>query len=200
MIETGWVDLSEGLGSSTTNALSHEQDMRWAAVIRLAPGEEVSTNPTEHNDLYVLKGSVSESGHATYGPHTFLTRGVASLVAGETGAMLFVYREPSAAHAAQETAREHEMEWRQGAVQGMRVASLLESYHTLMLVDWRAGTHMPYHDHPLGEEIFVLSGELKDQRGKYPAGTWQRLHPGTGHSPYADQPTLILLRNGHLDA
>ena len=80
----------------------------------------------------------------------------------------------------------------------MQVASLIGPDHELMLVVWSRGTHMRFHRHPQGEEIFVLQGELRDQHGCYPAGTWQRLHPGTGHAPYSETDTLILLRNGHL--
>ena len=88
--------------------------------------------------------------------------------------------------------------WQQGGVRGMRIAPLIDDYYRLMLVSWSPNTNVPYHDHPRGEEIFVLKGELQDQRGRYPAGTWQRLHPGTGHSPHVTADTLILLRNGHL--
>jgi anti-sigma factor ChrR (cupin superfamily) len=60
------------------------------------------------------------------------------------------------------------------------------------------GTRAHMHHHPRGEEIDVLEGELQDQRGRYPAGSWQRLHADPGHAPFADVDTLILLRNGHL--
>lgn len=197
MIETNWVDLSLPLGSKAVHALSDPQDTHWAGVVHLAPGGELNTGIATRNDVYILKGNVNESGQPPYGPETFLVRGNTRLVAGEDGAMLFVYHEP-AADVADKTLRDDEIKWQQGGAEGMRVAYLLESFHTFMLVSWSIGTHVPFHDHPLGEEIFVLSGELKDQRGSYPAGTWQRLHSGPGHSPYVDTPTVVLLRNGHL--
>lgn len=67
-----------------------------------------------------------------------------------------------------------------------------------MRVAWTRSSQMRFHNHSAGEEIFVLQGELCDQSGQYPAGTWWRLHPGTGHAPYSETDTLILLRNGHL--
>jgi anti-sigma factor ChrR (cupin superfamily) len=59
---------------------------------------------------------------------------------------------------------------------------------------------MRFHQHPRGEEIFVLKGTLCDKYGRYAAATWQRFPPGTGHAPFAETETLIHLRNGYLQA
>jgi anti-sigma factor ChrR (cupin superfamily) len=66
------------------------------------------------------------------------------------------------------------------------------------LVRWPAGERFQSHRHVGGEEIFVLSGELKDEHGRYPAGTWLRSPHGSEHRPRVEQDTLIWVKVGHL--
>ena len=68
------------------------------------------------------------------------------------------------------------------------------------LLKWPAGEHSQPHAHAGGAEIFVLSGELKDERGTYPRGTWLRSPPMSEHCPYVDQETVIWLKTGHLSS
>lgn len=56
------------------------------------------------------------------------------------------------------------------------------------------------HDHPGGEEIYVLRGVIQDEFGTYPAGTWLRQPPGTVHTPYALEDALLWVKAGHLAA
>jgi anti-sigma factor ChrR (cupin superfamily) len=66
------------------------------------------------------------------------------------------------------------------------------------LVKWPAGEHSQAHVHTGGAEIFVLSGELKDEHGAYPRGTWVRTPPMSEHCPYVDRETVIWVKTGHL--
>ncbi len=82
---------------------------------------------------------------------------------------------------------------------GLEVMALhtFESEH-VTLVRWPAGEHFVRHRHWGGEEMFVLSGELIDEFGRYPAGTWVRSPDGSTHHPRAEVDTLIWLKVGHL--
>ena len=66
------------------------------------------------------------------------------------------------------------------------------------LVKWPAGEHSEPHVHAGGAEIYVLSGELKDEHGAYPRGTWIRTPPMSEHRPYVDQETVTWVKTGHL--
>jgi anti-sigma factor ChrR (cupin superfamily) len=66
------------------------------------------------------------------------------------------------------------------------------------LLELPAGTGLAGHDHPAGEELFVLRGLLSDDQGRYPAGTWLRQPAGSRHAPHADQATLLWIKSGHL--
>lgn len=67
------------------------------------------------------------------------------------------------------------------------------------LVFWPAGTNFQLHTHFGGEEIYVISGELIDEFGHYPQGTWLRSPHGSQHNPYVSVDTLIWVKTGHLE-
>ena len=68
------------------------------------------------------------------------------------------------------------------------------------LVRWPAGEHFQAHSHFAGEEIYVISGEFKDEFGAYPAGSWIRSPHLSEHNPFVDEDTLIWVKVGHLQA
>jgi anti-sigma factor ChrR (cupin superfamily) len=54
------------------------------------------------------------------------------------------------------------------------------------------------HEHPWGEEMYVIEGAIRDEDGTYPAGTWLRRPPKSRHCPVALQDSLIWVKSGHL--
>ena len=198
-VETKLIDLDRSmLPKGEIVSLSSADDLRWSAIVNLPPQASIPLDTFAHNDMYVLKGALIEEA-TEFPAGAFLCRTTdKGLRAGYDGATIFVYRDRVVKTCREETVKPGDIEWYQGNVEGMAVAPLLEAYHRLMLVSWLPGTQVDFHMHPLGEEILVLEGELIDQKDRYPAGTWQRFHPDTGHAPYAETTTLILLRNGHL--
>lgn len=201
MVETKSIDLDRSMSQESEIVnLSSADDLRWSAIISLPPQANVPLDTFAHNDMYVLKGSLIEVANE-FQAGAYLCRTTdKGLRAGDDGVTIFVYRDRVVKSIRERTIKPGDLEWYQGGVDGMAVAPLLNTYHRLMLVSWLPNTQVDFHMHPRGEEIFVLEGELIDQKGRYPAGTWQRLHPGTGHTPYTETKTLILLRNGHLSS
>lgn len=61
-----------------------------------------------------------------------------------------------------------------------------------------AGEHTQSHEHVGGEEIYVISGEVIDEHGRYGAGTWVRSPDGSRHAPYVEVDTLVWVKTGHL--
>ncbi len=175
-------------------------DLHWAGIVDFPPWEQLPFDTNIYNDLYILQGELIDRTNPSYTSGAFLSPGAnKTFTAGPEGARLFAYQDRGALPC-DHAMTSHQLDWHMGGTPDMKVASLIGVGHELMLVSWIRGTHMHFHRHPWGEEIFVLQGELRDERGHYPAGTWQRLHPGTGHAPYSETDTLILLRNGHLRA
>lgn len=69
-----------------------------------------------------------------------------------------------------------------------------ERGHATSLVRYDAGARFSAHDHPLGEEIFVLKGIFSDETGDYPAGTYFRNPEGFKHAPFSDKGCEILVK------
>jgi hypothetical protein len=56
---------------------------------------------------------------------------------------------------------------------------------------------IPEHDHAGGEEIFILQGQLRDERGLYGPGAWIRFPIGLRHTPVSlSEGCRMLVREG----
>jgi len=69
-----------------------------------------------------------------------------------------------------------------------------ESGHATSLVKYEPGATFSSHQHPKGEEIFVLDGIFSDEHGDYPAGTYLRNPAGTSHAPYSENGCILLVK------
>lgn len=69
-----------------------------------------------------------------------------------------------------------------------------ERGHATSLVKFDAGAHFHQHDHPLGEEILVLSGIFSDHTGDYHPGTYFRNPEGFLHAPFSEAGCTILVK------
>ena len=67
------------------------------------------------------------------------------------------------------------------------------------IVRYLPGSHFGAHLHGLGEEIYVLEGELRDEHGRYPTGTWIKNPAGSVHAPFTDTGCLLFVKLRHLD-
>ncbi len=84
----------------------------------------------------------------------------------------------------------------QGGLQVMPLHEF-EGEH-VALVKWPANEVFKPHHHFGGEEVYVLSGEFKDEHGRYPQGTWIRSPHMSTHHPHVDEETIIWVKTGHL--
>ncbi len=66
------------------------------------------------------------------------------------------------------------------------------------LVRWAPHTRFIPHEHPGGEEIFVLDGAIEDDEGRYARGSWLRNPPGSRHAPFSLEGCLLYVKIGHL--
>lgn len=62
------------------------------------------------------------------------------------------------------------------------------------IVRYAAGSRFERHEHAKGEEFLVLEGVFSDESGDYPAGTYVRNPPGSGHSPFSEAGCTILVK------
>lgn len=69
-----------------------------------------------------------------------------------------------------------------------------ESGHATSIVRYEKGAKFKRHPHPLGEEILVLEGVFSDEMGDYPAGSYIRNPPGSGHSPFSVEGCTLFVK------
>lgn len=62
------------------------------------------------------------------------------------------------------------------------------------LVRFAPGSLFPAHVHGGGEEVFVLAGVFSDETGDYPAGSYLRNPPGSGHNPGSAAGCTLLVK------
>lgn len=69
-----------------------------------------------------------------------------------------------------------------------------ESGQVTSLVEYLPKAQFPQHEHPNGEEIYVLEGVFSDESGDYPAGSYLRSPAGSRHSPFSEEGCLIFVK------
>lgn len=88
------------------------------------------------------------------------------------------------------------LEWRDYG-KGVRLAKLAREGDT-GLVLYRAEAGAPRdafapHLHAGGEAYLVLRGVIADESGRYPAGSFVWLPPGSRHTPWTEGETVVLV-------
>lgn len=91
-----------------------------------------------------------------------------------------------------------EWQWQNRADGSREVMLHRHGDEQVLLQELPAGTRLALHRHEGGEELLVLRGTLRDDYGRYAAGTWLRQPHGSQHAPAAEQDTLLWIKRGHL--
>lgn len=95
-----------------------------------------------------------------------------------------------------------ELPWQKSAHSGINRKFLerekIESGIATSIVVYEPGTYFKKHSHPLGEEIFVLSGCFEDENGQYPEGSYLRNPPNSEHAPFSEQGCVLFVKLNHL--
>ena len=92
-----------------------------------------------------------------------------------------------------------EMDWAPspaGAVlrKRLHLVGEVESGQVTTFVRYLAGSSFPEHDHPEGEEIFVIKGTFSDHLGDAHEGTHLLNPEGFRHAPHSETGCLILVK------
>jgi quercetin dioxygenase-like cupin family protein len=94
------------------------------------------------------------------------------------------------------------LEWRpldEPGISGIHVKVLLYDPETrrapTILLKFEAGAAYPAHNHPGGEEIFVLEGDLRLGKHHLFAGDYLYTAPGNIHAARSDGGCVVLVKN-----
>lgn len=75
-----------------------------------------------------------------------------------------------------------------------------EAGRSTSIVRYAPGAGFPHHQHPAGEEIFVLCGTFSEEEEHYPAGWYLRNPPGSSHGPASREGATIFVKLGQMPA
>lgn len=171
-------------------------------LVRYAPGTRYPHHDHDlDEELLVLEGELAdEAGRYAAGTYVLNPRGSAHAPHSAGGCTLLVKlgRLPPS-EGERRVVDTRNGNW-QGPAEGVRRLSLFGARDgtNAYVSRFAPGARVPHHGHPGGEELFVLEGEVRDELGAYPAGTWIRQPHGSEHAPYSEAGALVLVRRGYL--
>ncbi len=171
------------------------------SIVRYDPGARFSEHPHPlGEEILVLEGTFSDqTGDYPAGTYFRNPEGFRHAPFSEAGCVLLVklhqFQTGDDAHVVIDT---QATKWSPGEG-GLKVMPLHEHENEhVALVHWPDGERFQHHTHVGGEEIFVLSGELIDEHGRYPASTWIRSPHLSVHEPWVERETVLWVKTGHL--
>jgi len=171
------------------------------SIVRYEPGARFSTHDhPKGEEILVLEGVFSdETGDYPAGTYFRNPEGFRHAPFSEQGCVLLVklhqFQSDDNQHIVVDT---HSASFQPGSGNLQVLPLHQHGSEQVALVRWPAGEHFQAHSHFGGEEIYVISGELKDEHGSYPQGTWIRSPHLSEHFPYVEERTLIWVKVGHL--
>ena len=177
---------------------------RATSIVRYAPGSRFARHSHGGGEeILVLEGTFSdEQGDYPAGTYLRNPPGSSHAPFSEGGCTIFVkLRQMHPGDLRRLVIQTRQGAWLSGLVKGLEVMPLhVYGSEQVALVRWAPGTRFPAHGHPGGEEILVLQGVFEDGHGRWPAGSWLRNPPGSGHQPWSEAGCTIWVKTGHLPA
>ena len=177
---------------------------RVTSVVRYDADSAFPSHPhPDGEEILVLGGTFSDE-HGDYPAGTYLLNpeGFSHAPFSTAGCVLFVKLRQYAGSGRQQIIVDTNMgDWRPGRAPGITVQPLYAEdgfAETMYLARLEAGAVSPALDHPGGEEVFVVDGDLHDEDGDYAAGSWFRLPAGSRHQPYSKGGCTLYVKTGHL--
>ncbi len=171
------------------------------SVVRYDAGSRFSSHPHPlGEEIFVLEGVFSDE-HGDYPAGTYLRNPPGSKHSphSDTGCVLLVKLDQF--DPADDTTLRidtNSTAWMPGESK-LEIMPLHDyEQESVFLIKWPASTRLRTHRHYGGEEVFVLSGAMLDEYGRYPAGTWMRNPHNSEHCPYVEEETVIWIKTGHL--
>jgi len=177
---------------------------RVTSVVRYDADSVFASHPhPDGEEILVLDGVFSdEHGDYPAGSYLLNPEGFEHAPFSKPGCVLFVkLRQYPGLDRRQVAIDTNSDEWLPGSETGVsRKALYIEDGHPewMSLVRFDPGAHVPDHDHPAGEEIFVINGDLTDDHGDYVTGSWIRYPHGSRHAVHSESGCTLYVKSGHL--
>jgi len=179
-----------------------EETARATTVVRYAPQSRFDSHSHDlGEEILVLDGTFSDqSGDFPAGMYLRNPPGSSHQPHSEDGCTILVkLRQFDPADDQYLRINCHDSPWQATDQPGLELLPLFaRNSEQVALQRWAAGTRLDLHSHPGGEEIYVLEGEIEDEHGCYPSGTWLRQPAGSTHAPHSESGCTVYIKTGHL--
>ena len=200
--ETPWID--SPLPGVRRRMLERDGDevARATSIVRYAPGSRFAEHTHGLGEEFLVLEGVFSDEHGDYPAGTYVRNPPGSRHRPRSldGCTLFVkLRQMDPDDRCSVRMDTAGASWSQGTEEGLLVMPLHSTEReSVSLVKLEPGTRLGRHDHPKGEEIWVLEGVLEDDHGTYRKGTWLRNPPGSAHAPGSPDGCVFYIKTGHL--
>jgi anti-sigma factor ChrR (cupin superfamily) len=179
-----------------------EEVARATSVVRYAPHSSFDAHVHGGGEEFLVLEGVFSDEHGDFGPGMYVRNPPCSRHTPRSGpgcTILVKLRQMDPADRQYVRIDTTTAPWQPGPGEGVSVMPLFERGREKVAL-WRLapGTRLARHDHPGGEETFVLDGVLEDEVGRYPRGAWLRNPPGSAHQPFSPVGCLLYVKTGHL--
>ena len=177
---------------------------RATTIVRYAPGSHFSSHVHTGGEEYLVLDGVFSDETGDFGPGMYVRNPVGSRHRphSEDGCVIFVkLRQYPGRARRQINIDTNAGDWQPGSTPGVQVMTLYaEDDHPEKMALARLGpdTRIARHDHPGGEEVFVIEGGYEDDHGAYGPGSWVRYPPASRHTVHSETGCLLYLKTGHL--
>lgn len=193
-----------GVWRKRMELLGEAESGRVTSLVRYDPGASFEAH--DHpggEEIFVLDGVFSdEHGDHPAGSYMLNPEGFHHAPFSRQGCVLFVKLRQFAGNDRRHVnVPTHNMDWAAGPVAGLSMKELYSQGdypEHIFLAHLAPETIIPHHDHPAGEEAFVIDGELEDEFGRYRKGSWYRLPPGSSHGVVTKTGATIYVKSNGL--
>jgi anti-sigma factor ChrR (cupin superfamily) len=198
--ELDWEPMRDGMSLKVLDCTATEP-LITTTLIRLEPGSQLAEQRlVVAEDIFCLSGGWAD--HAgEYGSASFVHSPAGSVHAPRSdGGVLLLSKACGGLDASARVVIDTtQTAWHPAQRPGIQIMMLREHGSVrVALLHLPPGARIDGHDHPQGEEFFVLDGALEDEDGHYPQGTWVRQPPGSRHAVFAEAGCTLFSVAGHL--
>ncbi|RXJ74625.1 cupin [Veronia nyctiphanis] len=186
--------------------LAYEKNTRGhdTRFVRVAPGTEIDCVGSAGEEILVVNGECrflvdDKTLNARQGCYLRVPHGKSFKLMTHSGCLFLEKRNQFCATDSKTVFTDMALSTWTEAQGNLRMLTLHEfNGEQVALIQWPAGQHFFSISHFCGEEVFVLSGEYRDEFGRYPAGTWMRNPHMFEYNPFCQEDTLLWIKVGHL--
>jgi anti-sigma factor ChrR (cupin superfamily) len=177
---------------------------RATSLVRYAPNSVFPAHSHALGEEFLVLDGVFSDEHGDYPAGTYVRNPPGSLHSPRTtpGCTILVkLRQMPASEKRRVVIETTRAAWEKSGIRGHQTQLLyvsLENGERVTLEKLAAGTTLSAAECDAGEEIFLLTGTLADERGRYGAGTWIRSPAGSRSKFGSHEGAVFWAKRGHL--